>query len=47
LRETFDLTCAMTCYPALDRFVALQKQLSRALETEADYLASLQLPVAA
>ena len=47
LRETFDLTCAMTRYPTLDSFVALQKRLSRALETEADFLASLQLPVAA
>ena len=47
LRETFDLTCAMTRYPGLDEFVALQKRLSRALEVEADFLASLCLPVAA
>ena len=47
LRETFDLTCAMTRYPALDEFVALQKRLSRALEVEADFLASLHMPVAA
>jgi flavin-dependent dehydrogenase len=47
LRETFDLTCAMARYPALDEFVALQKRLGRALETEADFLASLHLPMAA
>jgi len=47
LRETFDLTCAISRYPALDEFVALQKRLSRALEVEADFLASLDLPVAA
>ena len=47
LRETFDLTCAMTRYPPLDQFVALQKRLARALELEADFLASLHLPVAA
>jgi flavin-dependent dehydrogenase len=47
LRETFDLTCAMTHYPSLGEFVALQKRLARALETEADFLASLQLPAAA
>ena len=47
LRETFDLTCAMTRYPPLDEFVALQKRLSRALELEADFLASLHQPVAA
>ena len=37
----------MTRYPALEEFVALQKWLSRALETGAYDLASLQLPVAA
>jgi flavin-dependent dehydrogenase len=47
LRETFDITCAMTRYPPLEEFVALQKRLSRALEVEADFLASLHLPVAA
>jgi flavin-dependent dehydrogenase len=47
LRETFDLTCAMARYPRLDEFVALQKRLSRALEVEADFLASLNRPVAA
>ena len=47
LREIFDVTCAMTRYPGLDEFGALQKRLSRALEVEADFLASLHLPVAA
>jgi flavin-dependent dehydrogenase len=47
LRETFDLTCAMTRYPSLEEFVALQKRLARALELEADFLASLHLPLAA
>jgi len=47
LRETFDLTCAMSRYPGLDEFVALQKRLSRALEVEADLLASTPVPVAA
>ena len=47
LRDTFDLTCAMNRYPALDEFVALQKRLSRALEVEADLLASLHSPVVA
>ena len=46
-RETFDLTCAMSRYPGVDEFIALQKRLSRALEAEADFLASLHLPVAA
>jgi flavin-dependent dehydrogenase len=46
-RDMFDITCAMSRYPALDEFVALQKRLSRALEAEADLLASLHPPVAA
>ncbi len=37
----------MTRYPGLDEFVALQKRLSRALEVEADFLASLRRPVPA
>ena len=47
LRETFDLTCAMSRYPQLDEFVALQKRLSRALEAEADLLASAYMPAVA
>ena len=45
LRETFDLTCAMTRYPSSDEFVALQKRLSRALDVEAESLASQPIPV--
>jgi flavin-dependent dehydrogenase len=40
LREVFDLTCALAAYPAPTRFVALQRQLSDALEVEADALAA-------
>jgi len=36
----FDLTCALTEFPGVARFVELQKQLSNALETEATTLAS-------
>jgi len=41
LREIFDLTRALTGFPAPDRFVALQIQLSEALEREAELLAAL------
>ena len=49
LREVFDITCAMTRFPDGDRFLALQRRLSRALDAEAEYLASLRIhhPVAA
>jgi flavin-dependent dehydrogenase len=47
LRETFDLACGMSRYPGLDEFVALQKRLSRALEAEADLLASMPVPAVA
>jgi flavin-dependent dehydrogenase len=47
LRETFDLTCAMSRYPGLDEFVVLQKRLSRALEVEADLLASTHVSAVA
>jgi flavin-dependent dehydrogenase len=47
LRETFDLACAMSRYPGLDEFAALQKRLSRALEAEADFLASMHVPAVA
>ena len=39
LREVFDLTCALAAYPPPTRFVAVQRQLSDALEIEADTLA--------
>jgi flavin-dependent dehydrogenase len=41
LRPTFDLTRALTGYPPTDRFVELQRELARALDTEAAELASL------
>jgi len=36
----FELTRALTAFPAPDRFVELQLRLSEALEREADELAS-------
>ncbi|MEV0291751.1 NAD(P)/FAD-dependent oxidoreductase [Kribbella sp. NPDC050820] len=39
-REVLDLTRALTAFPAPERFVELQVQLSDALEREADQLAS-------
>jgi 2-polyprenyl-6-methoxyphenol hydroxylase-like FAD-dependent oxidoreductase len=47
LRETFDLTRALSRFPDPDRFVVLQKRLSRALETEAEQLASMPASTAA
>jgi len=47
MRETFDLTCAMSRYPGLEEFVALQKRLSRALDVEADQLASTHVSAVA
>jgi flavin-dependent dehydrogenase len=37
--EIFDLTCQLSSYPSRERFVALQKQLSTAIEAEAQMLA--------
>jgi flavin-dependent dehydrogenase len=39
LREVFELTCALVAYPPVPDFVALQKQLSQALDAEASALA--------
>jgi len=44
LRETFDLTQALTAFPPPDRFNALQIELGEALEREALMLASLPEP---
>jgi 2-polyprenyl-6-methoxyphenol hydroxylase-like FAD-dependent oxidoreductase len=41
LRETFDLTRALTGFPPLSRFVQLQLQFAEALDREAMMLASL------
>ncbi|TWD82783.1 2-polyprenyl-6-methoxyphenol hydroxylase-like FAD-dependent oxidoreductase [Kribbella amoyensis] len=42
-REVFDLTRALTAFPPVEEFVALQIRLSEALEREADFLAGLPL----
>lgn len=39
--EIFELTCRLASYPALSEFVDLQKQLSAAIESEAQMLADL------
>lgn len=39
--EIFELTCRLASYPALSEFVDLQKQLSAAIEAEAQMLADL------
>lgn len=44
LREIFELTCAMAAYPPVGEFVALQKQISTAIETEAAALAARPVP---
>ncbi|MET1003910.1 MAG: FAD-dependent oxidoreductase [Propionibacteriaceae bacterium] len=36
----FEITCALTAFPGVERFVALQKQLSDAIEVEACQLAA-------
>jgi flavin-dependent dehydrogenase len=41
LRETYDITCALSDYPDPDRFVELQRQLAKAIDAEARFLASL------
>ena len=41
LRETYDITCALSEYPEPGRFVQLQRQLAEAIDTEARFLASL------
>jgi flavin-dependent dehydrogenase len=40
LREVFELTCALAGYPPVSEFVALQKELGRALDAEAADLAA-------
>ena len=44
LREIFDITCELVTFPPADRFIELQKQLSRAIETQAGTLAAMPLP---
>ena len=45
LRETFDLTRALSAFPRPERFVELQIQLSDALEREAVDLAAQPAPL--
>jgi 2-polyprenyl-6-methoxyphenol hydroxylase-like FAD-dependent oxidoreductase len=42
-RDVFDVTCALAAYPPVDEFVALQRQLSRAIDVEATALAALPI----
>jgi flavin-dependent dehydrogenase len=44
LREIFELTCRLAAYPAVPRFVELQKQLSAAIDREAAALTARPVP---
>jgi flavin-dependent dehydrogenase len=44
VREIFDITCALAEYPPVAEFVALQKRLSRAIQSEAGSLATWPVP---
>jgi hypothetical protein len=44
LRDVFDLTCALADYPPAPEFVALQKQLSVAIDVEAATVAAAPAP---
>jgi len=44
LREIFELTCRLAAYPAVPKFVELQKQLSAAIDREAAALAARPVP---
>jgi flavin-dependent dehydrogenase len=44
LREIFEITCQLAAYPPVPRFIALQKQLSAAIDTEAAALAARPVP---
>ena len=44
LREIFGITCRLAAYPAVPAFIALQKQLSAANDSEATALASWPVP---
>jgi flavin-dependent dehydrogenase len=44
LREVFEITCRLAAYPAVPRFVELQKQLSAAIDTQAAALAAWPVP---
>jgi flavin-dependent dehydrogenase len=44
LAEIFEITCRLAAYPPVPRFVALQKQLSAAIDREAAALAARPVP---
>jgi flavin-dependent dehydrogenase len=44
LGEIFELTCRLAAYPAVPRFIELQKQLSAAIDKEAAALAARPVP---
>jgi flavin-dependent dehydrogenase len=44
LREIFEITCRLGAYPDVPAFIALQKQLSAAIDSEAAALASWPIP---
>jgi 2-polyprenyl-6-methoxyphenol hydroxylase-like FAD-dependent oxidoreductase len=41
LRDTYDITCALSEYPEPGRFVELQRQFAQAIDAEARFLAAL------
>jgi 2-polyprenyl-6-methoxyphenol hydroxylase-like FAD-dependent oxidoreductase len=40
LREIFEITCALSSFPAADRFIELQRQLNAAIDNQAAALAA-------
>jgi flavin-dependent dehydrogenase len=44
LREIFELTCRLAAYPPVPTFIALQKQLGAAIDTQAQALAARPVP---
>jgi flavin-dependent dehydrogenase len=44
LREVFEITCRLSAYPPVPRFIELQKQLSAAIDTQAAALAARPIP---
>jgi flavin-dependent dehydrogenase len=44
LREIFQITCRLAAYPAVPRFIELQRQLSAAIDTQATALAARPVP---
>lgn len=44
LREIFEITCHLAAYPAVPAFIELQKQLSAAIDKQAEVLAARPVP---